>query len=217
MQIRWSKKGKVYRKASEILVLIKGVFNHETPVAENFTGEWRMLGQDGDSNIGSVTNPSPNMTRPNATEEKPQEKQTNKQKTRGHLHLPWKLSADATGLPETRGICRPLSWHTRTEHRGLNCHQARKTPRPWEPGKPKGYILHPPSPGAVESSLAQLHREEKPAGVELILAYTEETPLQGKGQSMALKAERKAWRPLNQYASSHYGVPPVSFIMNIYL
>lgn len=59
----------------------------------------------------------------------------------------------------------------------------------------------PPSPGAVESSLAQLHREEKPTGVELILAYTEETPLQGKGQSVALKAERKAWHPLNHYAT----------------
>lgn len=70
----------MYRKASEILVLIKGVFNHETPVAENFTEEWRMLGQDGDSNIGGVTNPSPNMTHPTATEEKPQEKKKKKQK-----------------------------------------------------------------------------------------------------------------------------------------
>lgn len=32
MQIRRLGKGKVYGKASKILVLIKGIFNHETPV-----------------------------------------------------------------------------------------------------------------------------------------------------------------------------------------
>lgn len=102
----------------------------------------RMLGQNRDTNTGGVTNPSPNKAHWIPTE-KATRKKKKKKKSRGHLHLPWKLSEGATGLPETCRICLPLSWHTGTEHRGLNCHQARKTPWLWEPGNPEGIFCTP--------------------------------------------------------------------------
>ena len=75
-------------------------------------------------------------------------------------------------------------------------------------GARKTQRVYSAPPGAVESPLAQLHREEKPAGVELTLAYTEETPMEGKGQSAALTTERKVLRRSN--------APSVSSITNIY-
>lgn len=60
MQIRQLGKGKVYRKASTILVIIKGMFEHVFLVGENFHGRKRRLsGQDGDMNTGGITTSVP--------------------------------------------------------------------------------------------------------------------------------------------------------------
>lgn len=71
MQIRWLAKGKAYRKASRILVLIKGMFTHETLVAEHFNRRIRRTeGQDRDVNTGSSPEPSSNKAHRKERKEK---------------------------------------------------------------------------------------------------------------------------------------------------
>lgn len=191
-------KGKVYRKASKFLVLIKGMFNHETLIAESFNRSMRrMSGRDGEVNTGGIRDPSPNkptwfpLKKPK-TEIKP------KQKKQGTSASPLETKRGCcTPVWNTWNFCVPLSWHIRsTGHAGLrNSHQARETPQPWEAGMHRGHILYPlsyPKGSGKLSCPARPHREEKPR-VDLIPAYTVETPMWGKGQPGPLKTERKMW------------------------
>lgn len=97
-------------------------------------------------------------------------------------------------MPETWGIClgaavqNHRAWRAELSSgkRNTIAVGVRKTQKVyWAPSLPP-----PQPPGAVENSLAQLHREEKPAGVELILAYSEElceaegSPLPSRQQSV---------------------------------
>lgn len=80
---------------------------------------------------------------------------------------------------------------------------------------PTAHILTSPPPPRGGGKCAPPHREEKPARVDLIPANTEQTPMQGQGQSAALRTERKP-HPLNHRASSHH-VPSIYLIMNIFI
>lgn len=123
MQIRRSRKGKVYRKASKILVLIKGMFNHETPVAENFTGERENAGAEWRYEHRWCYQPLSKQGPPEPTEEATRPKKKKRKIGRGHLHLPWTLNKEFALEPpcENNRAWRP---ELSSDDQNHLCHQS---------------------------------------------------------------------------------------------
>lgn len=156
----------------------------------------------------------PRQDPPDCHWKKPQEKKNNQKKQVGDICICFETELRCHRPSWNMRICQLLSWHRawRAElssgKKNTTTVGARKTQRVYS-------APSPPPPAAGGSSPAQLHREEKPAGVELILACTEEGYARPRAICCPQGREEECGALWTTKATSR-NVPSVCF-MNLYL